>query len=85
MDRPLATIRRVTASSVGREGLSALIDYALKTFAVDTVWIQHAAANMNARRVPVSLGMSYNTDSKYGKLVWSAYRHSWRADTMSGG
>ena len=58
----------------GREGLRALIDHALVTFAVDEVWIQHAADNMDARRVPVSLGLSHNTTTKSGKLVWSAYR-----------
>ena len=58
----------------GREGLRGLIDYALVTFAVDEVWIQHAADNMDARRVPVSLGLSHNTPSGSGKLVWSAYR-----------
>jgi len=66
----------------GREGLRALIDHAFVTFAVDEVWIQHAADNMDARRVPVSLGLSHNTETGSGKLVWSAYRHSWRAEPM---
>ncbi len=69
----------------GTEGLRALIDHAFATFAVDEVWIQHAADNMDARRVPVSLGLSHNTDIKSGKLVWSAYRHSWRAEPTSRG
>ena len=66
----------------GREGLRALIDHAFVAFAVDEVWIQHAADNMDARRVPVSLGLSHNTEARSGKLVWSAYRHSWRAEAF---
>jgi RimJ/RimL family protein N-acetyltransferase len=69
----------------GREGLRALIGHALVTFAVDEVWIQHAADNMEARRVPVSLGMLRNTQTRSGKLVWSAYRHSWQAQPPSSG
>jgi RimJ/RimL family protein N-acetyltransferase len=69
----------------GKEGLRALITHAFATFAVDEVWIQHAADNMDARRVPVSLGLSHNTETKSGKLVWSACRQSWRAEPTSGG
>lgn len=65
----------------GREGLSALVSYAFATFPVDEVWIQHAADNSNARRVPISLGLSRNTDAAHndgsGRLIWSAYRESW--------
>jgi RimJ/RimL family protein N-acetyltransferase len=65
----------------GKEGLRALVTHAFATFPVDEVWIQHAAANSNARRVPVGLGLSRNTHAAYddgsGKFIWSAYRESW--------
>jgi RimJ/RimL family protein N-acetyltransferase len=65
----------------GKEASRALIDFAFVTFAeVDEVRIQHAVDNMEARRVPISLGMSHNTDNKSGKLVWSAFRQTWAAD-----
>jgi RimJ/RimL family protein N-acetyltransferase len=69
----------------GKEGLRALIHYAFATFAVDEVWIQHAADNTVARGVPISLGLSHNTETKSGKLVWSAFRHSWPAGPTSSG
>lgn len=69
----------------GKEGLRALIDYAFATFAVDEVWTQHAADNMDARRLTISLGLSHNTETKSGKLVRSAWRHSWPADSTSSG
>jgi RimJ/RimL family protein N-acetyltransferase len=68
----------------GKEGLRALIDHAFATFAVDEVWTQHAADNMGARRLTISLGLSHNTETKSGKLVRSAWRHSWPADPPSG-
>jgi hypothetical protein len=61
-----------------------LIDHAFATFAVDEVWTQHAADNMGARRLTISLGLSHNTETKSGKLVRSAWRHSWPADPPSG-
>ena len=66
----------------GKEGLCALVTYAFAIFPVDEVWIQHAAGNSNAKRVPISLGLSRNTDAAYdngsGRFIWSAYRESWR-------
>jgi RimJ/RimL family protein N-acetyltransferase len=67
----------------GSEALRALVDFAFATFEVDEVWIQHAADNLDARRVPVSLGLSHNRDGESGKLTWSAQRHSWPADLQS--
>lgn len=65
----------------GKEGLSALVTYAFAIFPVDEVWIQHAADNSNAKRVPISLGLSRNTDAAYddgsGRFIWSAHRESW--------
>jgi RimJ/RimL family protein N-acetyltransferase len=65
----------------GKEGLSALVTYAFALFPVDEVWIQHAADNSNAKRVPINLGLSRNTNAAYddgsGKFIWSAYRESW--------
>jgi RimJ/RimL family protein N-acetyltransferase len=65
----------------GKEGLRALVTYAFSRFPVDEVWIQHAADNSDARRVPVSLGLLHNTDAAYddgsGRFVWSAFRESW--------
>jgi RimJ/RimL family protein N-acetyltransferase len=65
----------------GKEGLGALVTYAFAIFPVDEVWIQHAADNSNAKRVPISLGLSRNTDAAYddgsGRFIWSAYRESW--------
>lgn len=69
----------------GSEGLRALVDFAFATFEVDEVWIQHAADNLEARRVPVSLGLSHNRDGESGKLTWSAQRHSWPAGPSVGG
>ncbi len=69
----------------GKEGLCALVTYAFAEFPVDEVWIQHAAANSNAQRVPVSLGLARNTDPAYadgsGRLIWSAHRESWSRDS----
>jgi RimJ/RimL family protein N-acetyltransferase len=65
----------------GKEGLCALVTYAFAIFPVDEVWIQHAADNSNAKRVPISLGLSRNTDAAYddgsGRFIWSAHRESW--------
>ncbi len=65
----------------GKEGLSALVTHAFARFPVDEVWIQHAADNSSAKRVPVSLGLSHNTTAAYddgsGRFIWSAYRESW--------
>jgi len=69
----------------GTEGLRALVDFAFATFEVDEVWIQHAADNMEARRVPIRLGLSHNRDGESGKLTWSAQRHSWPADRSVSG
>lgn len=69
----------------GKEGLRALIEHAFATFAVDEVWTQHAADNTDARRLTLSLGLSHNTETKSGKLVRSAYRHSWLAVSTSSG
>ncbi len=69
----------------GKEGLRALIDHAFATFAVDEVWTQHAADNADARRLTISLGLSHNTETGSGKLVRSAWRHSWPADPTSSG
>jgi RimJ/RimL family protein N-acetyltransferase len=67
----------------GSEGLRALVDFAFATFEVDEVWIQHAADNMEARRVPISLGLTHNRDGDSGKLSWFAQRHSWPAHGFS--
>ena len=67
----------------GKEGLRALIDYAFVTFAVDEVWTQHAVDNTGAGGLTVSLGLSHNTETRSGKLVRSAFRHSWRAGPTS--
>ena len=64
----------------GKEGLRALVTYAFEKFAVDEVWIQHAAEHGDARRVPVSLGLAHNTNHQSGRFIWSARRHSWPAD-----
>ena len=69
----------------GKEGLRALIDYAFVTFAVDEVWTQHAGDNTQAGGLTVSLGLSHNTETKSGKLVRSAFRHSWPAGPTSSG
>ena len=65
----------------GKEGMSALVSYAFAVFPVDEVWVQHAADHSTARRVPISLGFSRNTDAAHddgsGKFIWSAYRESW--------
>ncbi len=67
----------------GKEGLAGLVTHAFEVLPVDEVWIQHAAENRIARRVPVSLGFSPGTDSapfggRPGQCLWSAYRESWR-------
>lgn len=67
----------------GKEGLGALVTHAFAIFPVDEVWIQHAANNSIAQRVPISLGFERNIDAagserESGKCVWSAYRESWR-------
>lgn len=69
----------------GKEGLRALIDYAFVTFAVDEVWTQHAVDNTGAGGLTVSLALSHNTETRSGKLVRSAFRHSWPADSTSSG
>jgi RimJ/RimL family protein N-acetyltransferase len=69
----------------GTEGLRGLVDFAFATFEVDEVWIQHAPDNMEARRVPVRLGLSHNRERESGKLTWSAQRHSWPADRSVSG
>src|SRR5262249_9762336 len=70
------------ARGFGKEGLHALITHAFAVFPVNEVWIQHAADHALARGVPVSLGLSLNTDGAAygvppGKCVWSAFRESW--------
>jgi RimJ/RimL family protein N-acetyltransferase len=64
-----------------KEGMSALLTYAFAIFPVDEVWVQHAADHSIAKRVPISLGLSRNTDAANddgsGKFIWSAYRESW--------
>ena len=67
----------------GKEGLGALVTHAFAVFPVDVVWIQHAAENPIARRVPISLGFSHGidpapSDERPGQCFWSAYRESWR-------
>jgi RimJ/RimL family protein N-acetyltransferase len=66
----------------GKEGLRALVTHAFAVFPVDEVWIQHAEDNLAAQRVPMSLGLSRNTEAEacagMGKCVWSAHRDSWR-------
>jgi [ribosomal protein S5]-alanine N-acetyltransferase len=69
----------------GMEASRALIEFAFATFEVDEVRIQHAVDNREARRIPIGLGMSHNTDTKSGKLVWSAWRHAWPAAPTSSG
>jgi RimJ/RimL family protein N-acetyltransferase len=64
----------------GKEGLRALVTYAFETFAVDEVWIQHAAEHRDARGVPVGLGLAHHTNDPSGRFIWSARRHSWPAD-----
>jgi RimJ/RimL family protein N-acetyltransferase len=66
----------------GKEGLGALVTHAFAVFPVDEVWIQHAAENRIARRVPISLGFSHGidavaSDERPGQCFWSAYRQSW--------
>ena len=66
----------------GKEGLHALVTHGFAIYPVDEVWIQHAADNAIARRVPISLGLARNTDAPAlevapGKCIWSAYRESW--------
>lgn len=65
----------------GKESLSALVTYGFAIFPVDEVWVQHAADHSNAQRVPISLGLSRNTDAVNddgsGRFIWSAYRESW--------
>jgi len=67
----------------GKQGLGALVEHAFTVFPVQEVWIQHAANNQIARRVPVSLGFTYRnelaaTDRRLPQSLWSAYRDSWR-------
>jgi RimJ/RimL family protein N-acetyltransferase len=69
----------------GKEGLRALITYAFVAFAVDEVWTQHAPDNREAEGLTASLGLSHNNETKSGKLVRSAHRHSWSADPTSSG
>jgi Acetyltransferase (GNAT) domain len=69
----------------GKEGLRALVTYAFATFEVDEVWIQHAADNTDARRVPVSLGLSHDTDAVSSRFTWSAHRQSWPTDLSVSG
>ena len=64
----------------GTEGLRALVRFAFDTFEVDEVWIQHAAHNRDAHRVPITLGLSHNESGRSGKFIWSARRHSWPPD-----
>ena len=67
-----------------KEVLSALVSYAFAIFPVDEVWVQHTADNAIAMSVPISLGLSRNTDAAYddgsGRLIWSAHRESWCQD-----
>ena len=69
----------------GTECLRALVAFAFATFEVDEVWIQHAADNMQARRMSIRVGLSHNNDRESGKLTWSARRHSWPADRSVSG
>ena len=67
---------------LGKEGFRALVTHGFAIFPVDEVWVQHAADNSIAQRVPISLGFSRNVDAATGdeapgKRIWSAHRESW--------
>jgi RimJ/RimL family protein N-acetyltransferase len=66
----------------GKDGLCALVTHGFAILPVDEVWIQHAADNRMAERVPVSLGLLRNMDAPRdgvapGNYIWSAYRELW--------